>query len=428
MRTDIKPPKCGIEMIKRFESCELVAYPDPGTGGDPWTIGWGNTRWEDGRPVKKGDVITAKGADGLLYFWIEKSFWPEVAKVPYFLDMSDEQRGSLLSFAYNLGADFYGHEDFTTISRYLNDKDWEKVPDALVLYRNPGSSVEAGLKRRRVAEGALWSKGLEKFRHSKRLITAKQDTLLKREPIQSFELSERAKVKVQQGRSYTIVDSVDEGSHMKVTLDYGAGTWYVYTPHWDITVPGKPLQQEDNKILLDVPYYTQLDSTTNHAMRMCFSSSCAMAAEYMNPGCLGGNKGADDKYMTQHVFKYGDTTNPTAQVRALKDLGITAVFRQNLNRKDVIAQLKNNIPVPVGYLHKGSVNRPSGGGHWCVIVGVDLESKQYIVNDPWGEADLVYGGMMGSENGSRLRYSFRNFEPRWMVEGSGTGWGLILLR
>jgi Phage-related lysozyme (muraminidase) len=67
MRTDIKPPKCGIEMIKRFESCELVAYPDPGTGGDPWTIGWGNTRWDDGRPVKKGDVITARGADDLLY-------------------------------------------------------------------------------------------------------------------------------------------------------------------------------------------------------------------------------------------------------------------------------------------------------------------------------------------------------------------------
>jgi hypothetical protein len=34
------------------------------------------------------------------------------------------------------------------------------VPDALVLYRNPGTNVEAGLKRRREAEGRLWLQGM----------------------------------------------------------------------------------------------------------------------------------------------------------------------------------------------------------------------------------------------------------------------------
>jgi len=153
-----------------------------------------------------------------------------------------------------------------------------------------------------------------------------------------------------------------------------------------------------------------------------------MGAEYLRPGCLGGNRGADDKYMTQYVFKYGDTTNPTAQVRALADLKIHAVFRQNLSRKDIIAQLTKGVPVPVGYLHKGYVSSPSGGGHWCVIVGVDLNKKQYIVNDPWGEADLIYGGFVGSQNGYQVRYSFENFTPRWEAEGQGTGWGLILNR
>jgi lysozyme len=34
----------GIDLIKRFEGLRLTAYPDPSTGGDPWTIGYGTTR------------------------------------------------------------------------------------------------------------------------------------------------------------------------------------------------------------------------------------------------------------------------------------------------------------------------------------------------------------------------------------------------
>jgi GH24 family phage-related lysozyme (muramidase) len=421
-------PKCGVELIKRFEGCELKAYPDPKTGGEPWTIGWGNTRWMDGSPVKPGQTITAAEADTLLDDSLRKFFWPQIRLITHFADMSDEQRGALLSFAYNLGAGFYGSEGFTTISRLLRNKDWDKVSEALVLYRNPGSDVEAGLKRRRVAEGALWSRGLQKFKSSKRIITAKQDTLLKKEPLQSFELSEKAKISVARGRSYTIVDSLDEGGHTRVTLDHSAGVWYIYTPHWDIAVPGKPVTPPtDKQILLNVPYYTQLDSVTAHAQRMCFSSSSAMCAEYLKPGCLGGGRNADDVYL-RAVLKHGDTTNPIAQVRALADLGITAVYRQNLNRQDIINQLRKGIPVPAGYLHKGPVGRPSGGGHWCVIVGIDMDKSQYIVNDPYGDCDLVHGGFPVSASGARVRYSFLNFEKRWMVEGPKTGWGLILVK
>ena len=73
--------------------------------------------------------------------------------------MSDGKRAALLSFSYNLGADFYSSEDFSTISARLKNKEWDKVPDALYLYRNPGSNVEAGLARRRKAEGESWKLG-----------------------------------------------------------------------------------------------------------------------------------------------------------------------------------------------------------------------------------------------------------------------------
>jgi GH24 family phage-related lysozyme (muramidase) len=71
--------------------------------------------------------------------------------------MNDNQRGALLSFAYNLGARFYGGLTSILLHGVLKNKEWDKVPDALYLYRNPGTKVEKGLARRRTAEGKLWS-------------------------------------------------------------------------------------------------------------------------------------------------------------------------------------------------------------------------------------------------------------------------------
>jgi len=87
------------------------------------------------------------------------AFLPALRKIPHWSEMSDGKRGALLSFAYNLGAGFYGGDNFNTITKRLKNKEWDLVPDALYLYRNPGSNVEAGLARRRKAEGEAWKKG-----------------------------------------------------------------------------------------------------------------------------------------------------------------------------------------------------------------------------------------------------------------------------
>ena len=147
----------GIKLIKEFEGCHLKAYPDPLSGNLPITIGWGSTRKKDGSPFKLGDAITQQEADELLITQCINQFLPSLSKIPYWNEMNDNQRGALLSFAYNLGDGFYGSGNFNTITSRLKNKEWDKVPDALYLYRNPGSNVEAGLARRRKAEGKLWS-------------------------------------------------------------------------------------------------------------------------------------------------------------------------------------------------------------------------------------------------------------------------------
>lgn len=171
---------------------------------------------------------------------------------------------------------------------------------------------------------------------------------------------------------------------------------------------------------LKVPYYSQRDSATQHALRMCFSSSCAMLLEALRPGTLSGPNG-DDAYLGR-VLRYGDTTDSGAQIKALASFGVQASFTQQANFDTLRKQIDKGVPVPIGVLHHGHVSKPQGGGHWLVAVGY---GDDFItVHDPFGEMDLVNGGYVNNW-GARLRYSKKNLGPRWMVEGPSTGWAIL---
>lgn len=144
------------KLIREFEGCHLSAYPDPLSGGEPWTIGYGTTRYSDGRKVQRGDKITIIEANRLLDLEIERIASKLRSTVPFWNAMTGDKQSALISFAYNLGSAFYNAAGFETISKRLKAKEWAQVPEAMLLYRNPGSNVEAGLKRRREAEGRLW--------------------------------------------------------------------------------------------------------------------------------------------------------------------------------------------------------------------------------------------------------------------------------
>jgi len=150
-------PQGGVSLIKEFEDFSPTAYYDPRTGGLPITIGWGSTRNFDGKPFKITDRINIQQANLLFEHQIKNEFIPALRRIPYWDEMNENQRGALLSFAYNLGAGFYNAKGFDTISRVLRERRWDEVPKTLELYRNPGTNVEKGLLRRRKAEGSLWS-------------------------------------------------------------------------------------------------------------------------------------------------------------------------------------------------------------------------------------------------------------------------------
>ena len=148
------PSQC-LDIIAEFEGFRPTPYLCP--AGVP-TIGYGATYYEDGRSVQLSDgAITEPQGRRMLENIVKEDFW-DVLKItiPFWDLMSANQRSALTDFSYNLGAHFFGAPGFSTISACLRDKAWDEVPAALMLYKNPGTPYEEGLRRRRDAEGKLW--------------------------------------------------------------------------------------------------------------------------------------------------------------------------------------------------------------------------------------------------------------------------------
>ena len=89
------------DLIKKYESCRLIAYPDPATGGKPWTIGYGSTTNSNGQPFKQDDEITKETAEALLRDYLIRDVYPVFNKIPYRL--TEKQRQAIASLCYNIG-------------------------------------------------------------------------------------------------------------------------------------------------------------------------------------------------------------------------------------------------------------------------------------------------------------------------------------
>ncbi len=154
-KSDSGIPQAAVDLIKEFEGFRSSVYDD---GVGVATIGYGATFYENGQKVGWNDQpITEARGEELLKYHLEYFWGTQESTIPYWNEMSDGKRGCLLSFSFNCGSGFYGNGGFNTITGCLGDKRWNDVPAALRLYVNPGTSTEAGLRRRREAEIQLWN-------------------------------------------------------------------------------------------------------------------------------------------------------------------------------------------------------------------------------------------------------------------------------
>ena len=400
----------GIELLKHFEGLRLEAYK---CAAGVWTIGVGHT----GPEVVEGLRISEVEAEELL----KKDLWRfeqavlQRVKVP----LNQNQFDALVSFSFNVGINAFSS---STLLKLLNDgADKQVVAAEFQRWNKANGKPIEGLTRRRKAESDLFLTKIPNSALASSII-AQQDTWLKRKPVQSGELAAEEKLFVPKGSAHiwTKISMLPGESDYQVQLAAQPDKpWYFYPPHWKIINDPKAQEQPEykhpEKLILDVPYYSQRDNYRD-ANRTCFSSSCAMLLKYLKPSSIKN----DDDYI-KTVFSIGDTTQAWVQIEALKKYGVTSSFRQDCGWSDIDAQLIKGIPVPIGILHHGPVTAPSGGGHWIIIIGRTEDNSAYIVNDPWGEIDLVSGTYINT-NGAKLKYSKKNLGPRFMPLGPGSGW------
>jgi lysozyme len=144
----LTPSTVAIDLIKKFEGCELTAYPDPGTGGDPWTVGWGAT----GEGIRKGVVWTQQQADERLRADVMR-FAQGVATAIGDAPTTQHQFDACVSLAYNIGLKAFTD---STLLRLHKAGNYALAADQFARWNRAGGRILNGLTRRRAAEAELY--------------------------------------------------------------------------------------------------------------------------------------------------------------------------------------------------------------------------------------------------------------------------------
>jgi len=134
----------GINLIKEWEKCRLVAYRDE---HGIWTCGWGST----GSDIDEHTIWTQDEADARLAAFCAK-YSDEINRLVT-VPTTQNQFDALCSLAYNIGL---GHFQASTLLKDLNEGDRHTAADQFLEWTKVAGHKSAGLEHRRAAERALF--------------------------------------------------------------------------------------------------------------------------------------------------------------------------------------------------------------------------------------------------------------------------------
>src|SRR5882672_11004647 len=139
----MKINSAGIKLLKQLEGCKLEAYPDPATGKDPWTIGYGAT----GDSIVQGTIWTQPEADDRLARDLNRV----ATEVTLYLktQISSNQFTALVIFTYNVGLK---NLISSTLLKKVNQNDFQSAANEFDKWNHANGKILPGLILRRQAE------------------------------------------------------------------------------------------------------------------------------------------------------------------------------------------------------------------------------------------------------------------------------------
>jgi lysozyme len=142
----MKTSQRGLDFIAEHEGTVLAAYPDPATGGEPWTIGVGRAHG-----VSPGDTCTE--AQALQWLAEDVQEAEDAINRLVTVQLTQDMFDALVSFIFNLGA---GNFAGSTLLKRINAGDFENASKEFPKWNRAAGRVMAGLTKRRLAESALF--------------------------------------------------------------------------------------------------------------------------------------------------------------------------------------------------------------------------------------------------------------------------------
>jgi len=146
-----------VATLGGFEGLRQSAYPDPATKGYPWTVCYGETRTEDGAPIRPGMRFSLDQCKAMLVARADEFGNALERCVPSAKEMPAPRYVAHLSLTYNIGTGAYCK---SSAARLQNAGQTRAACDAFLKWNRAGGIVMPGLTRRRQQERAMCLDGL----------------------------------------------------------------------------------------------------------------------------------------------------------------------------------------------------------------------------------------------------------------------------
>lgn len=141
----MKASNAAIDLIKRYEGCELEAYLD---SHGKWAVGYGQT----GKHITPGLRILQSEADQWLKNHVAQlqDDITELVSVP----LTQQQFDALVSLVYNIGIGAFAR---STLLKKLNQQHYDEAASQLLRWDHSQGVQLPGLANRRAAEYRLFN-------------------------------------------------------------------------------------------------------------------------------------------------------------------------------------------------------------------------------------------------------------------------------